>query len=87
MEDNNEETFEVLEALYFVTSFQELSDATGFENARLARLLQDLFDKGWVRCYDGIDNEVIGDEVDIRNRFANYHYLASKEGLFAHNSR
>ncbi len=80
-------TYDVLNELYFVTSYSELKMNTGLENNKLVELLILFNRNGWIRCYEGVDNEIEGEDVDIRNLFDKYHYLASKEGLFAHNSR
>lgn len=83
MEDAN---YQVLAELYFVTSYEELRTALAMDDDILLKCLSELLEKGWIRCYHGVDNELIGDEVDLPNSYRKYHYLASKEGLFAHNS-
>ena len=83
---DKEIAYDVLAELYFVTSYKELAGATGLTDEILKSALINLFKKDWIRCYDGVDNEVLGDDADLVNRFSNYHYLASKAGLFAHNT-
>ena len=80
-------TYDVLSELYFVTSFSELKSNTEMETKGLIKILLILHKNGWLRCYHGIDNEIEGEQVDIQNLFDKYHYLASKDGLFAHNTR
>ena len=82
-----EEEFEVLDELYFVTHYEELQLSLNLDTEPLRSLIISLWDKGWLRCYLGVDNELDGDTVDFENQFNKYHYLASKEGLLAHNSR
>ena len=82
-----EEEFEVLDELYFVTHYEELQLSLNLDTEPLKSLIISLWDKGWLRCYLGVDNELDGATVDFENQFNKYHYLASKEGLMAHNSR
>lgn len=79
--------FEVLDELYFVIHYNELFGALKFRTEELKSVIVSLWNKGWLRCYLGVDNELDGDTVDFENQFDKYHYLASKEGLMAHNSR
>ena len=79
--------FEVLDELYFVTHYKELQESLDFDPESLKVLIISLWNKGWLRCYLGVDNELDGGTVDFENQFSKYHYLASKEGLMAHNSR
>jgi hypothetical protein len=73
--------------LYFVTHYEELQLSLNLDTEPLKSLIISLWDKGWLRCYLGVDKELDGDTVDFENQFNKYHYLASKEGLMAHNSR
>ena len=82
-----EEEFEVLDELYFVTHYKELQLSLDLDAESLKSLIISLWNKGWLRCYQGVDNELDRDTVDFENQFNKYHYLASKEGLLAHNSR
>lgn len=79
--------FDVLGELYFLTSYQELISATGLNDQILKSVLSRLSENGMIRCYEDAENEIDNDSIDIENLFDKYHYLASKEGLFAHNSR
>ncbi len=81
-----DEEFEVLDELYFVQSFKDLVDLTSRESGKLRDILSQLHQKGWIRILDGVDDEVPKDRVDLINHFEDYFYLASKEGLMAHNT-
>lgn len=81
-----DDEFEVLDELYFVQSFGDLVDLTGKESQPLTDILAKLYEKGWVRVLEGVDNEVPKDALDLSNRSEQYHYLATKEGLMAHNT-
>lgn len=82
-----EREFEALDELYFVTHYEELQKSLDLDSQSLKNLIISLWNKGWIRCYFGVDNELDETSVDFENQFDKYHYLASKEGLMAHNSR
>lgn len=77
--------FDVLDELYFVVSYTDVLSGTGLEDMELKPILVKLFRKGWIRCYEEPDQEVVENEVDLEVKFRSYYYLASKEGLMAHN--
>ena len=77
--------FDLLDELYFVTPYSELLKQTRLTESELLEGLQILFLKGWVKCFTSVSEELDGDQVDLPNRFKDYYYLASKEGLLAHN--
>ncbi len=77
--------FDVLDELYFVISFEELKNATELDTETLRKVLQNLLDKGWLKCFRGRDDELAPEAINLGSQFMNYHYLASKEGLLAHN--
>ncbi len=83
MTDNE---FDVLDELYFVQSFHELVELTGKEDTKLRKILSALYKKGWIRVFKDIDNEVPKDQLDIMLYAQDYSFLASKEGLMAHNT-
>jgi len=82
-----EDEYIVMDELYFVISYSELQSSVNLNSKKLKLILQGLWEKGWLRCYEGLDNELDLHTADISNHFDKYHYLASKEGLMAHNSR
>lgn len=79
-----ETEFEVLDELYFVISFEELLSAVELDEEELLEVLIELARKEWIRIYDSSDNEL--DKYNLRESYHSYFYLASKKGLFAHNS-
>ena len=79
--------FDVMDELYFVVSFPELQRLVQLSGAQLKGVLEGLLDKNYVKCFENVSDELPHDEVDFSRNYRNYHYLASKEGLFAHNSR
>lgn len=79
--------FDIIDELYFLTSFQELRENTGISQEELAALLWELIKREWVNCYKDYDQEFIPRKVEFQTDFDNYHYLASKKGLLKHNAR
>lgn len=79
--------FVVLDELYFVQHFKELLKLTELEEHELKKTLQVLINKNWVKCFKDAATEVGSDELDFELEFRNYYYLASKDGLLAHNGR
>lgn len=83
----SDQEFDVLDELYFVHSFQEVQEATGLKPNDLKLVLQELLEKGWVRCMEARDGEGSAGKIDFQKNYQNYFYLATKAGLLAHNSR
>lgn len=81
--------FDILDELYFVQSFETIQNALEIDILLLKDALRQLIEKGWVRCFKSAatDDVVFAEEIDLDNRYLEYHYLATKEGLLAHNSR
>lgn len=78
--------FDVLDELYFLQPYSYLLKTMKMDDLKVKSTLKDLLKKGWVKCYKSPSEELDTDQVDYENCFAEYHYLASKAGLFAHNS-
>ena len=81
-----DQEFEILDELYFVQTFEALRHSTNLSGPELKRWLNQLIDKGWVKCLDSLTEEVVTDAPDFEIHYKNYHYLATKAGLLAHNS-
>ncbi|MCU0438438.1 MAG: transporter [Raineya sp.] len=79
--------FEVLDQLYFVESFQKIQQELSLEELTLKEVLKDMIEKGWVKCFSDRYTEVIMDTKLFEEKYTLYQYLATKEGLLAHNSR
>ena len=78
--------FDVLDELYFVQSYEELRTALKWDDHMLRDILEQLYLKGWIRCYTSPTEELFGKDIDLETQYHTYYYLASKSGLFAHNS-
>lgn len=79
--------YDILDELYFVTPFSLLADETGLDKSVLKSNLNNLVNKGFVRVYVSMDEEANEADLDMEKNFNKYYYLASKKGLFEHNSR
>ena len=78
--------FDVLDELYFLIHYKDLLSVTGLDDEDLKPILIKLLKKGWLRCYSEPDLELNHEAIDLEIGFRNYYYLASKEGLKAHNN-
>ena len=79
--------FDILDELYFLTSFKDLKDTCRINPPEINLVLWQLVEKGWVLCHRNNDQEIIPTKPEFESQFVNYHYLASKKGLLAHNAR
>jgi len=77
--------FDVLDELYFVTPFHELREHVGLPEEELKEILIILSEKGWLKCFGNMDEELPLDDINLETEYKKYFYLASKEGLLAHN--
>ncbi len=84
MTDNE---FDVLDELYFVQSFEALTQVLSMPEQELKLALEALLKKGWIKCFQSLTEELPADEIHFETQYRNYYYLASKAGLLAHNSR
>lgn len=83
-----ETEYEIIDELYFVTPYQQLSAALVLTDEELGRSLQDLVARGYVKCfYPDPDTEVEFNEATFSKNYQNYYFLATKAGLMGHNSR
>jgi hypothetical protein len=78
--------FEIIDELYFVISYADLSSSLNLTDQELCEELTGIFSAGWLRVFKGPsetkDYELISDEI-LMNSFL----LASKAGLKVHNSQ
>ena len=79
--------YEILDELYFVISFQDLKQQLSLEEVELKSALSSLLKQDYIKCFGNISDEIPPEQLDFENNYRKYHYLASKEGLFAHNTR
>lgn len=82
-----DEEFDIIDELYFVTSYQDLKEGSELSDDILQSNLVSLVEQGLVRVYKNVDESSEMEEVNLKDLFKNYFYLASKKGLFEHNSK
>jgi hypothetical protein len=78
--------FDILDELYFVTSFAELLSNLGISKEELKHNLLAMTQKNWVNYYLQLDGEQ-NPPIDLSANIESLYFLASKKGLFAHNSK
>ncbi|MCA8830886.1 helix-turn-helix domain-containing protein [Hymenobacter pini] len=80
--------FDILDELYFVTSFSDLSQKTGLAPAALESHLRQLLEQGLIRSFwPDPDTELAFEESSFGAIVRDCFFLASKEGLLQHNTR
>ena len=79
--------FDILDQLYFVVSYHDLLKSLSYEEEQVLNKLKSMQGKGWLKVFREMDQELEENEVDLDNNYKEYYFLASKKGLFAHNSR
>lgn len=78
--------FELIDSLYFVQTFEFLCNELQLNENDLKALLIETVQKDWVKVMDKeTDEEILSPDVWTTN-CSGYYYLATKKGLFAHNS-
>ncbi len=84
MSDNE---FDILDELYFVTSYPDLRSTLSLSDEELCAALQALIQRGYVRIlYPDQDTDYEYDEVRFGQHCQEYFFLATKAGLVVHNS-
>lgn len=81
--------YDVLNALYFVEPFQNILDECKASEPVVADVLKQLIHRKYVTPmqFDEEKQEYIRTFFYDADNMRAYHYLATKEGLMAHNSR
>jgi hypothetical protein len=81
--------FDVLNALYFVEPFQNILDECKASEPVVADVLKQLIHKKYVTPmqFDEEKQEYIRTFFYDSDNMRAYHYLATKDGLIAHNSK
>ena len=78
-----DDEFNIVDELYFVTSYQGLKEGSELMDETLQTNLVSLVEKGWVRVYKNVDEASEMNAINLQDHFKNYFYLASKKGLLA----
>lgn len=77
--------FDILDELYFVHSFAHLQKELDYTDEVLIATLKSMEIKGWVRFLKDVDEEWQQNDITF-NEFTKSYFLATKNGLLAHNS-
>lgn len=78
--------FDVLDELYFLQSYEDLIKTLKLPDKAIKEALLELIKKGWLKCYISPTEELPFESAEFERDYRNYHYLATKAGLLAHNS-
>lgn len=78
--------FDIIDNLYFVQRLETLIKDLDMDEETVKKVLLQLFRKGWVKVMDIQTDEEILDEAVWTINYSDYFYLATKKGLFAHNT-
>ncbi|OFY65244.1 MAG: hypothetical protein A3H98_03210 [Bacteroidetes bacterium RIFCSPLOWO2_02_FULL_36_8] len=80
---------QILENLYFVEPYQKLKSEILVSEKELKSALEGLIKKKWVQAMkqDPVTHEYYNDLNFKSEETSAYFYLATKDGLLAHNSR
>jgi DNA-binding Lrp family transcriptional regulator len=80
--------FDLLDELYFVTSFRQLAERTGLPAPELEQQLRQLLEQGLIRSFwPDPDTELAYETTSFGAIARDASFLASKEGLLQHNTR
>ncbi|MGY2133001.1 hypothetical protein ACW9KT_12290 [Hymenobacter sp. HD11105] len=80
--------FDILDELYFVTSFRDLLQKTGLTTPVLEKGLRSLLEQEYVKSfYPDPDTEQAYEVTSFGAICRDSFYLATKAGLLAHNTR
>ncbi len=81
--------YDILNAIYFVESFEHIVEECPAPPAVIADVLKQLIHKKYVTPmrWDEEKTEYVRSFIYDTDNMNAYHYLATKEGLLAHNSR
>jgi hypothetical protein len=80
-----EDEFDLLDELYFVQHFDYLKETLDWEEHRLLTTLQSLYEKSFIKCLKGPDDEIF-EEIIFQIQGKQLYYLATKKGLMEHNT-
>jgi len=84
----NDLEYDIINELYFVTPFRDLAGKLDIPETELSANLEDLVQKQYINCfYPDPDSEIEYKAEEFFQNCRNYYFLATKEGLLAHNSR
>lgn len=79
--------FDILDEVYFVTGYQTVREQLELSEADFSEGLRGLLQKGFVQqlYFDPDQGDYLKRDTPDLQQLSHYHYLATKEGLLAHN--
>jgi hypothetical protein len=89
MTELNDIEFDILNAIYFVEPFEKILEECSAPHQVVADVLKQLIHKKYVVAmqWDETKTEYVRTFFYDSDNMHSYHYLATKEGLLAHNGR
>ena len=86
-DEMNEVQFQILDAVYFVESFDNIFEEVGEPKPVLIDELRNLIDKGWLQVmeYSSAQSDYVRTAIFDTDNLDQYYFLATKEGLLKHN--
>ena len=90
MTELDELEFDILDAIYFVESFEHIVEECREKNKNvIADALKQMIHKKWVVAmqFDEEKNDYVRSFIYDSDDMNAYHYLATKEGLLVHNGK
>ena len=81
-----EQEYLLLDELYFLIDYNSLKNKSKLSIQNLDELLISSINKNWINFYEKIDGESLFLNNQTQSNLKSYFYLASKEGLKAHNT-
>lgn len=75
---------EVLDNLYFISSFKELKESIDMDEMKLKAVLEKLILKEWVSVYADPEEDPLPGLGDFGIHYRNYFYLSTRKGMLAH---
>ena len=79
--------FDILDELYFVISFDDLEKELELSRSQILNNLGEMIQMNWVKCFKDEMELELNEIKFIESEMIKYQFLATKKGLFAHNSR
>lgn len=86
----NDIQFDILDALYFVESYEHiLQDTLHYPEPVVRAELKTLIDRGWVQVmrFEEAKGDYVRTAIYDLDNMHHFFYLATKEGLLRHNGR
>ena len=80
-----DQQFTLLDELYFIQNVESLTKDLGWAKEEVIAVLLELFENDWLKVVD-LDEEVEISKAELAEQITKYSFIASKKGLFAHNS-